>query len=286
LEKEILGSLELNRIYQLDCYSGIDLIPDNSLDLIITSPPYAMQRKDSYGGINEADYPDWICSIMLKCFNKLKPSGSFILNIKEHVNKGKRSLYVYESVIKLAKKINYIEEYIWNKTNPFPTGNKKRLKDGFERCYHFSKTLNYKFYPENVLEKSKSKWLESEKKRTNKGEHNTTNGSKMNMSKRVANDMVRPSNVITCSSSNLNIGHPAVFPVQIPEFFIRLMTDKNDVVLDPFMGSGTTAVAALKNNRKFIGFEVEPKYIEIANKRIESTYNEIDDQKILKSQES
>jgi site-specific DNA-methyltransferase (adenine-specific) len=93
-----------------------------------------------------------------------------------------------------------VDEYIWNKTNPFPTGNKKRLKDGFERCLHFAKTKDYKFFPDAVRMKSTSKWAGDNKRRKNKGAHRTTNGSGMNMSRRIVGDLVRPSNVLTLAS--------------------------------------------------------------------------------------
>ena len=166
--------------------------------------------------------------------------------------------------------LRFVDEYIWNKTNPFPTGSKKRLKDGFERVLHFTKTNDYKFNPTNVLVKSTSKWLKSEKRRKNKGVHDTTNGSNMNMQKRIASDMVRPSNVITGSSSNINISHPAVFPDYLPDFFIKLMTDTGDTVVDPFMGSGTTGISAKKLNRDFVGIELDPEYFKLAKERIEA----------------
>lgn len=258
-----------NAIHHGDCGLILKDMASESVDLVITSPPYAEQRKDSYGGISEEDYPDWILNIAKEVMRVLKPSGSFVLNIKEHAKNGVRSTYVLETILKLSKEFNLVDEFIWNKTNPFPTGSKKRLKDGFERCYHFTKTKEYKFYPNNVLVKSESKWIESEKKRKNKGAFNTTNGSNMNMSKRVSSgEMVRPSNVITLASSCENIGHPAVFPVGLPEFFIKLMTDENDVVLDCFGGSGTTALASIKTNRRYILIEQNHDYWQLANERI------------------
>lgn len=163
--------------------------------------------------------------------------------------------------------LHFVDEYIWVKTNPFPTGAKTRFKDGWERCLHFSKG-KHAFYPEQCLVKSESKWLDSEKKRKNKLEHNTNNGSNMNMSRRVAEDMVRPSNVIIGSSSNINIGHSAVYPTYLPEYFIKAMTAEDDLVLDPFMGSGTTGVACKNLNRKFIGIELDEGYFNISKNRI------------------
>jgi DNA modification methylase len=102
-----------------------------------------------------------------------------------------------------------------------------------------------------------------------------TNGSGMNMSKRIPwKELVRPSNVITMPASSLNIDHPAVFPIGLPEFFIRLMTMEGNVVVDPFLGSGTTALAAVKLGRQFLGIERNEEYIRLAESRITTLLNE------------
>lgn len=263
--------MQLNQIIHGDCLSVLSRLHEESgefADLLVTSPPYAEQRKESYGGIPEDEYPDWMLSVVRAGMKVLKPSGSVVINIKEHAHKGVRSLYVLETVLRLAKEFRFVDEFIWNKTNPFPTGNKKRLKDGFERCLHFTKSQNYQFFPDAVRTKSTSKWAGANERRKNKGAFTTTNGSRMDMSKRITGDLVRPSNVITLPSSCINIGHPATFPVELPEFFIRLMTKEGDVVLDPFIGSGTTALAAQGLNRKFLGIEMDENYVELANRRI------------------
>lgn len=251
-----------------DCLERMKEIPDGSVDCVITSPPYAKQR--DYNGAESKDYNHFLLPIIKEASNKLKDDGSIFINIKEHCKDGQRDLYVYKLVIAIVEDLGlrFVEEFIWNKTNPFPTGNKSRLKDGFERVLQFTKSKKYKFYPENVLVESTSKWLESEKKRKNKGEHNVTNGSGMNMSKRVATDMVRPSNVITGAASSLNIGHPAVFPVYLPEFFIKLTTSTGDTILDTFSGSGTTGVACKNLNRKYIGIEMDETYFSIGKERV------------------
>ena len=156
--------MELNQIIRGDCLSVLSKLYAESgefADLIITSPPYAQQRKDSYGKIPESDYPDWMLSVVRAGMKVLKPSGSFVINIKEHVKKGVRSLYVLETVFRLAKEFRYVDEFAWIKTNPFPTGNPKRLKDGFERCFHFTKAKKHQFFPKAVRTKSTSKWAGS-----------------------------------------------------------------------------------------------------------------------------
>jgi len=259
--------MRLNTVIHGDCLSTLsELYGSNGefANLLIFSPPYAEQRKDTYGGIPEVDYPNWMLSVVRAGMKTLKPSGSLVINIKEHVNSGVRSLYVLETTLLLAKEFRYVDEYIWNKTNPFPRGGKKRLKDGFERCLHFTKTSDYQFFPNSVLVKSTSKWVGNNERRKN-----MTNGSGMNMSKRIEwKDLVRPSNVITMPASSLNIQHPAVYPIGLPEFFIRLMTKEGDVVVDPFLGSGTTALAAVKLGRQFLGIERIEEYMRLAESRI------------------
>tara|TARA_R110000744_G_scaffold284370_1_gene395710 strand:+ start:55 stop:852 length:798 start_codon:yes stop_codon:yes gene_type:complete len=251
-------------------------IKDNSIDLWVTSPPYAKQR--DYNGADSKSYLEFISPILLEAKRTLNENGSIFFNIKEHCKNGQRDLYVYKMVIHFVENLGLrlVDEFIWNKTNPFPTGAKTRLKDGFERVYHFTKSKKHNFYPENVLVKSTSKWLESEKRRKNKGEHNVTNGSGMNMQKRIATDLVRPSNVITGTSSNENIGHPAVYPTYFAEFFVKVGSAEGMTVGDMFMGSGTTAISCMNTNRKFIGIELDEKYYEIAKKRVEEKRKEKD----------
>jgi site-specific DNA-methyltransferase (adenine-specific)/site-specific DNA-methyltransferase (cytosine-N4-specific) len=243
-----------------------------SVDLVITSPPYAERRKKTYGGVPADEYVEWFLRISAELLRVLKPTGSFVLNIKESVDDSERQTYVYELVLALRKQgWLWVDEFIWHKTNPFPTGNKKRLKDGFERCYHFAKTMSFKFFPDAVRTKSTSKWVRDNERRKNKGAHGTTNGSGMNMSRRIVGDLVRPPNVVTMPSSCINIDHPAVFPVALPQFFVKLMTEQGDLVLDPFMGSGSTALAARELGRRYEGVERSDDYLCLSAERLART---------------
>lgn len=243
-------------------------LDDSSIDLVVTSPPYAEQRSNSYIGVSAEEYAQWFLPVAKEIHRVLRPTGSFVLNIKEHCKNGVREIYVLKTVLELSKLFNFTDTYIWNKTNPFPTGSKRRLKDGFEYCFWFTKSKEYKFFPNEVLIKSTSRFLDSEKRRKNRGEHNCNNGSGMNMSRRYISDMVRPSNVLTFPVDTTNHLHPATFPISIPSFFIRLMTEEHDVVLDPFCGSGTTLLAAKNLNRSYLGCDNNPKYIDITKRRL------------------
>lgn len=251
-----------------DCLTYMKSIADNVIDLVVTSPPYAKQRASTYGGINAKDFPEWFITISKELHRILKPTGSFVLNIKEHARNGTRHPYVLKTVLQLSELFIWNDTYIWNKSNPFPTGNKRRLKDGFEYCYLFTKTLKYKFFPDNVLVPSISKNLKYEKQRNNKSRIDMKNNSGMNMHRRYASDFVRPSNVLTLATDNTSHKHPATFPIGLPEFFIKLLTEPEDVVYDPFMGSGTTLLAAKNLNRHFIGTDIFNEYVLDAKQRL------------------
>lgn len=262
----------ISTIYAGDVGSMLRVLEDDSVDLIVTSPPYAERRKKAYGGVPPEQYVEWFMPISAELLRVLKPTGSFVLNIKEGTEDGERQTYVYELAMALRRQgWLFIDEMIWHKTNPFPTGSKKRLKDGFERCYQFAKTKHFKFFPDAVRTKSASKWARDNERRKNKGAHRTTNGSGMNMSRRVVGELVRPSNVVTMPSSSLNIGHPAVYPIGLPDFFVRLTTEAGDTVLDPFMGSGTTALAARGLGRRYVGLELSEEYLCLSAERIART---------------
>jgi len=262
----------ISTVYAGNISSMLTVLEDDSVDLVVTSPPYAERRKKAYGGVPAEKYVEWFLPISAELRRVLKPTGSFVLNIKESVEDGERQTYVYELVLALRKQgWLWVDEFVWHKTNPFPTGNKKRLKDGFERCYHFAKTKKFKFFPDVLRTKSTSNWAGDPERRKNNGAHHTTNGSGMNMSRRFTGDLVRPSNVVTMPSSCIHIEHPAVFPVELPEFFVKLMTEKGDVVLDPFMGSGSTAIAARGLGRRYVGVELSEDYLWLSGKRLART---------------
>ena len=122
-------------IVNSDCLEQLKLMQDNSVDLVITSPPYAMQRKDLYGGVSVEDFPQWFSEIALEVKRVLKPTGSFVVNIKENCDNGVRETYVMETILKVANILRFTDTYIWKKINPFPTGGNKRLKDAFEYCF-------------------------------------------------------------------------------------------------------------------------------------------------------
>lgn len=247
--KEILGSLEVNRIYQFNVLEGLKLLPDNCIDLIVTSPPYNKKSKnrkphksDTWSGGNAAisygifddymkedEYQQWQIDIINECMRILKPKGSFFYNHKNRtINKA--IISPYEWILKSNAYIK--EEIVWDRKMIVEV-DKVRFYPKTERVY----------------------WLIKDRVQPK------FNGEFANLK-----DIWE----ITPCQKEKRHNHPAPYPEELPSNCILSTTDEGDVVLDPFMGSGTTAVVAVMNKRKFIGFELNPQYIEIANKRLDN----------------
>jgi DNA modification methylase len=264
-------TLEDTMLYTDDCLFALKRhVPDCSVDLIVTSPPYLDAREGSYKSVKPSQYERWFLLRAAEFKRVLKPTGSLVLNLKNRVDKGQRTTYVLDLVSSLIHVggWHWVDEYIWHKTNPLPTGSKRRLKDGWEPLYHFTRTSRYFCDPDALAAPSTSRHAGEGKRRRNKGRHSTRNGSGITMSRRFEGELVRPSNVIHCPVSSLNLEHPAAFPETIPDRFIRLLTKPAQVVLDPFMGSGTTGLAALKAGRQFIGVDAEARFVKLARQRL------------------
>ena len=243
-----------------------DAFPDQSVNLFITSPPYAQQRQEQYGGVPEDEYVQWFLDRSGQMLEICANDGSFILNIKEHITAGKvRSTYVLRLILALVEQgWEWIDELIWYKPNPSPGKRRRTLKDGWERLLHFSPTTDIKFYPERMkqpIKESTAAW----RHRGDEGKKFNSSGSGFafnagSYSERLAQDPTAlPSNVLKLPLGRL-ADHPAVFPKKLPEFFIKMLTDPGDVVCDPFAGSGTALAAAALLGRKGIGIEAKPEY--------------------------
>jgi len=251
-------------------------LPDNSVDLIFTSPPYADQRKSTYGGIHPDKYVEWFSPISKELLRVLKPSGTFVLNIKEKVVKGERSTYVMELILEMRKQgWLWTEEFIWHKKNSFPGKWPNRFRDSWERLLQFNKDKKFEMYQEEVMvpmgdwAKSRLKNLSDTDKR--RDESKVGSGFGKNISNWVDRKKAYPSNVLHLATECNNKKHSAAFPEALPEWFIKLFTKEEDVVLDPFMGSGTTNFVAQRMNRNSIGIEILPEYYNMVKEKIEPT---------------
>lgn len=258
-----------------DCLDVLRGLPDNSVDLIVTSPPYADQRAKTYGGVKPEDYVDWFRPIGVELFRVLKEDGTFILNIKEKVVNGERHTYVLELIIALREMgWKWTEEFIWSKKNSFPGKWSNRFRDGWERLLQFNKAKQFNMYQDEVRVPVGS-WAETRLKNlseTDKIRDNSKVGSGFgkNVSSWVGRDTVYPNNVLVLATESGNKSHSAVFPISLPSWFIKLFTVPGDVVLDPFFGSGTTGVAAMRLDRNSIGIEILDEYLDLAEDRISS----------------
>ena len=258
-------------LYQGDCKEELKKLPDNYIDLIFTSPPYADQRKSTYGGIRPERYVDWFLPITQELLRVLKPTGSFILNIKERVVEGERHTYVLELILALRKQgWLWTEEYIWHKKNSHPGKWPNRFRDSWERLLQFNKSKSFHMYQEAVMipigdwSKSRLKNLsETDLKRDNS---RVGSGFGKKVSNWVDREKVYPSNVLHLATECNNKNHSATFPESLPEWFIKLFTKNNDIVLDPFMGSGTTILVANSLGRNAIGIDLLKEYYSMVKK--------------------
>jgi site-specific DNA-methyltransferase (adenine-specific) len=260
-------------IYREDCLKFLKKQKDNSVNLIVTSPPYADKRKNTYGGIPPNQYVNWFLPISEELKRVLKDDGSFVLNIKEKPENGERGTYVIELILEMKKQgWLWVEEYIWHKKNSFPGKWPNRFRDSWERCLHFTKSKNFKMYQEAVMVPM-GDWATSRIKNPSKNDHKRLDSKvKSGLSRNVSNwaerDMAYPSNVLHLATECGNVKHSAAFPVSLPSWFIKLFTKEGDVVFDPFMGSGTTAIAAISLNRHYLGTEKKKGYYKKALERI------------------
>jgi len=256
-----------------DCLDEMKGLESDSVDLIVTSPPYADQRKSTYGGIPADQYVEWFLPRALEMRRVLKPSGSFVLNIKEKVVNGERHTYVLELIIALRKQgWAWTEEYIWHKRNCFPGKWPNRFRDAWERCLHFTKSKKFKMNQEAVMVPM-GDWAKTRLQALGANDvqrHASQVGN--NFAKKISNwngrEMALPTNVLQLATECGNKGHSAAFPEALPTWFIKLFSDEGDVILDPFAGSGTTLAAARDLGRAAVGIEMSPAYVALARERL------------------
>jgi site-specific DNA-methyltransferase (adenine-specific) len=228
--------LDINNIYHGDCLELMKEIPDKSIDLVVTSPPYLSMRnysgeKKQFGYFEtKENYIKNLINIFYDIKRILKDTGSFVLNIDDVFDREWQNV-PFELISKIKEYLILQETLIWIKKNPQPILSTQRLTHGFEYCFLFIKN-NKKF----EFNKSKIDFI---------------------------------SDTFYCKIGNKGkTEHIAVFPNELPQFFIELLTKENDLILDCFSGSGTTAIVCKKLKRKFIGIDVNKEYCMKAIKRI------------------
>lgn len=272
-------------------------LPDSSVNLVFTSPPYALHFKKAYGNVSKADYVEWFLGFAREIFRVLKDDGSFVLNIGGSYNKGTptRSLYHFKLMIAIVEEVNFhlAQECFWHNPAKMPvpaewvTVRRVRIKDSVEYVWWFSKTPFPKADNRNVLRPYSPDMLRLAKRGVRatvrpSGHNITSSFDKVDaggaipgnvLTDQIADEMLVLGNnsandvyTMRCKEAGMPI-HPARFPAALPEFFIKLLTDEGDIVVDPFAGSNTAGFVAERLGRQWIGLELVEEYLEASKFR-------------------
>ncbi len=294
---ESLYSTDYGQAYVGNSLELLDKLEKNSINLVMTSPPFSLQRAKEYGNVNQKDYVDWLAEFAWKIMTVLSESGSFVLDLGGAYEKGKpiRSLYNYKILIKFCEEIGFklAEEFFWFNPSKLPSPiewvNKRKIrtKDSVNTIWWFSRSDFPKANVKNVL----VPYSERMKKLLSSGEkyyRPKLRPSGHDISENFNNDNggAIPSNLLQIPNSESNSkylnsckiagikSHPARFPKSLPAFFIRFLTDPGDLVLDIFAGSNTTGEAAEDNGRRWIAFEENREYLAASAFRFIESFDE------------
>ncbi len=275
---------ELGEAHRGDSLELLAELPDDSVQLVITSPPFALQRQKEYGNETQDRYVDWLLQFAALVFRKLRPDGSFVIDIGGAYEKGvpSRSLYPFRFAIRACDEIGFklAEDFYWFNPSKLPSPiewvNKRKIraKDAVNSVWWFSRTEWPKADVSKVLAEYSDrmkKLLEdpdgfySPKKRPSG--HDISKGFGKDNGGAIPSNLLQISNSESngqylrgCKSLELQ-GHPARFPAKLPEFFIRFLTDPGDLVVDIFAGSNTTGAVAEAEGRRWLAFDLELEYL-------------------------
>ena len=264
--KKDLLMKELNKIYNEDCLEGMKDIPNCSIDMILTSPPYDKLR--SYNGIADEWSFDKFKLISKEIYRVLKKRGVCVWVVNDSTCNGsetgtsfKQALYFKEIGLRLH------DTMIYAKKNYIPLTH-KRYEQAFEYMFVFIKGKIETFNPIKIPCKGAGKiesYGQSRRKLLDKNQAMRAPEETTYM--KTKNNKIHP-NIFYYACGIDKTGHPAVFPYQLAEDHVISWSNENNIILDPFIGSGTTAIACLNTNRNYIGFELDKNYYDIANERI------------------
>jgi site-specific DNA-methyltransferase (adenine-specific) len=267
---------DLGRLVVGDGLRMLQTLPTASVDLVVTSPPYDGQPR--YGDGQEYErawYTGFFLDVTREIHRVLEPHGSFVLNYRSKRHNGERGTLQFEIVFWLrAQGFKFCDDFVWGKPSPPPGRFNRFLKDAVEYCFHFAKTGAWQFFPEHCL--SPARWDAKDRARRRKLPHNfvRVNEPSGQGRKRVqaGPDMVRPSTLLYLEPefSPNPIRHPARFPVALPAFFIKLLSEPGQLVVDPFGGTGTTALAAEQLGRRWIVSEIDETYASVVPDRFKA----------------
>lgn len=259
-----------------DCLNLLTRLPNNSVDLAITSPPYDGQPKYGNGERYERDwYEDFFLKVTGEIHRVLKPHGSFVLNYRSKRHKGERGMVQYELVFWLREQgFLFADDFVWGKPSPVPGRFNRYLKDAVEYCFQFAKTAEWQFFPDQCLTPARWDIKDRERRKRLPQNHVRVNAPSGHGRNRVqaGPDMVRPSNLLYFEPEfgPNPTRHPARFPIELPSFFINLLSKPGQLVFDPFGGTGTTALAAERLGRRWLVSELDSEYAAVLPERIAS----------------
>ncbi|MGE5609086.1 MAG: DNA-methyltransferase [Bacillota bacterium] len=247
-----------------DCSTLIPTLPDRSIRLVYTSPPYALQRKSIYPGIPAKEYPAWMAGILSLLAPKLTMDASVFLNIRDHQEKGALSGYVLDTVLACRQVIPHIDTLIWFCPYKPPLGSNLRPRRAYEPIYWFSPSrkpfINLRASTAEKTWKPGRKrqpkaWLQDMKLAPRQMRHDKP---------------PRITDVVTAVTGSIDAGidHAAMQPRAVPRYIIQHWSEPGDVVFDPCCGSGTTLLAAQELGWSGIGIDAVPQYVELCRQRL------------------
>ena len=256
-----------------DAADALARLPEDSVQLAVTSPPYADQRRSTYGGIHPDDYVEWFMPRAEAIRRVLRPDGTFVLNIKEKAVRGERHTYVLELILAMREAgWLWTEEFVWHKKNSYPGKWPNRFRDSWERLLQFNLSRRFRMHQEAVMVPV-GDWAGSRLRNLSatdrvRDESRAESGFGKNVSHWLGRELAYPTNVLHMATECSNRGHSAAFPEALPAWFVRLFTQPGDVVLDPFAGSGSTLAAARDLGRRAVGVDVSAAYCALARERL------------------
>lgn len=255
-------------LYCDNCLKVINNINDNSIDLTITSPPYDDLREYD----NSVDYK----TLAKELYRITKNGGIVVWNINDRIKNGSKTLTSFNHCLIFREAgFNVNDVMIWKKTNPMPQVKQPRYNQCFEYMFIFSKGKPKTFNPIKIPCKNGGKEYKSTCKQI-------TKGNKRVYKEMMINNYKIDNNIWEFAVSQNKTNHPAVFPLELPMRHIVSWSNENDLILDPFMGSGTVGVACKKLSRNFIGIEINENYYKIAKDRINQVESrDVNEQNIM-----
>ena len=288
---------DIGQAYLGDSLARLESLPTGSVNLVLTSPPYALHFKKEYGNAHKADYIEWMLPFAKEILRVLKDDGSFVLNIGGSYNQGSptRSIYHYKLLIALVEEVGFhlAQECFWYNPAKMPmpaewvTVRRIRIRDSVEYVWWLSKTEWPKASNRNVLRPYSSDMLRLNRRGIkatkrpggyviNEGFSGLGAGGSIPANiiedetptdlLKFGNNAANDAYTLRCKEAGIKI-HPARFPAALPEFFIKLLTDEADIVVDPFAGSNTTGMVAEALTRRWIAMDSVEAYLEASKFR-------------------